>query len=100
MRGAGNIKMRVPVTEKLIRPILCQRLRGARGNIYTFKAGHICADLFHGESKVPVSCKVAVRRYLLSALKEAIVYELTDKYRIVVNVNKARELLACGEYEN
>jgi len=100
MRGAGNTKVRIPVTEQLIRFLLCRRLRGARGNIYTIKAGQICAEIFRGESQVPVSCKVTVRRYLLSVLNEAIVRELTDKYRIVVNVNKAWELLACVEYEN
>jgi hypothetical protein len=43
---------------------------------------------------------VAVRRFVLAILHEAIVHELSDKYRIVVDVNKAWELLACAEHEN
>ncbi|CAG25657.1 hypothetical protein PyrSV_gp38 [Pyrobaculum spherical virus] len=100
MRGAGNVKIRISVTEQLIRFILCRRLKGARGNVYTIKAAQICAEIFRGESKVPVSCKVTVRRYLLGALYDAIVHDLTDKYRIVVNVGKAWELLGCEEYED
>jgi len=47
-----------------------------------------------------VACKVAVRRFVLALLYDAIVHELSDKYRIVVDVNKARVLLDCVEYEN
>jgi hypothetical protein len=100
MRGAKKVMARIPVTEQLIRFLLCRRLRGARGHIYTFKAGQLCAEIFSGEDRIPQSCKVMVRRYLLSTLYEAVVHELTDKYRIVVQVNKAWELLACVEYEN
>jgi hypothetical protein len=100
MKGVGNARVRIPVTEQLIRFLLCRRLRGARGHIYTIKPFQICAEIFSGEDRVPQSCKVTVRRYLLSTLYEATVHELTTKYRIVVQVNKAWELLACVEYEN
>jgi hypothetical protein len=100
MSGARKVRVHIPVTEQLIRFLLCRRLRGARGRVYTFKAGQLCAEIFSGEDRIPQSCKAAVRRYLLSTLYEAVVHELTDKYRIVVLVDKAWELLACVEYEN
>jgi hypothetical protein len=100
MSGARKVRVHTPVTEQLIRFLLCRRLRGARGHIYTFKAGQLCAEIFGGEDRIQQSCKVMVRRYLLSTLYEAVVHELTDKYRIVVNVGKARELLGCADYEN
>jgi len=99
MRGARKVKVRGPVTVQLIRFLLCRRLRRARGHIYTFKAGRLCAEIFMGED-ISQSCRAMVRRYLLSILHEAIVHELSDKQRIVVQVNKAWELLACAEYEN
>jgi hypothetical protein len=100
MRVARKAMVRIPVTEQLIRFLLCRRLKGARGHIYTFKAGQLCAEIFSGEDRIPQSCKAAVRRYLLSTLSDAIVHDLSDKYRIAVQVDKAWELLACVEYEN
>jgi len=99
MRGVRKVRMHVPVTEQLIRFLLCRRLKGARGHIYTFRVGRLCAEIFMGED-ISQSCRTMVRRYLLSVLHEAIVHELSDKHRIAVQVNKARELLECVEYEN
>jgi hypothetical protein len=99
MRRAGRVNVRVPLTDQLIRRILCQKIRGARGHLYTIKARQICEEI-SGEDQASVACKVAVRRYLTAALYEAIVRELSNKYRIVVEVSKAWELLACVEYEN
>jgi len=99
MRNARRARVRIPMTEQFIRFLLCRRLRGALGHMYTFRVGRLCAEIFTGED-VSQSCRVMVRRYLLSTLHEAIVHELSDKHRITVQVNKARELLECVEYEN
>jgi hypothetical protein len=81
--------------------ILCQKLIGARGNLFTIKPRYLCFDLFFGEN-VPY-CTVKVREHLLKMLGDAIVKELTGK-NIVVVVNKAWEILECDrrirEYEN
>lgn len=81
-----------------IRSLLCQKLKQARGNIYTIKTKLMCAELMRMDD-VSMACRVMVRRYVLSVLQDAIVSELSEKYRIVVQVNKAREILGCG-YEN
>jgi hypothetical protein len=81
--------------------LICDRLRMARGNLYTLKPKHLCIDLFFG-TEVPF-CSVKVREYLLKMLGDAVVYELSRKDRVVVQVSKAREILACeqrmGEHE-
>jgi hypothetical protein len=99
MRGARKVRARVPVTEQMIRFLLCRRLRGARGHIYTIRVRRLCAEIFGGED-APQSCKAMVRRHLLAMLYEAVVHELSDNHRITVQVSKAWELLACVEYEN
>jgi hypothetical protein len=82
--------------------IICQRLIGAMGKLYTIKPRHICFELFFGEN-VPY-CTVKVREHLLKMLGDAIVSELTNKKYIVIMVDKAWEILECGrrirEYEN
>ena len=98
MRGTRDARVRVRLSEQLVRMLLCRRLNGARGHIYTIRARQICEEI-SGVDQASVACKVAVRRFVLALLYDAIVHELSDKYRIVVDVNKARELLAC-EYEN
>jgi hypothetical protein len=99
MRGTRDAMVRVRLSEQLIRLLLCRRLKGARGNLYTIRARQICEEI-SGVDQPSVACKVAVRRFVLAMLYEAIMHELSDKYRIVVNVAKAWELLACVEYEN
>jgi len=98
MRWTRHAKVRVPLTEYMIRTQVCKRLRAALGNVYTIKAGQICGEIT-GDDRASAACKVAVRRYLLAVLNEAIVRELSNKYRIVVDVKKARELLDC-EHED
>ncbi len=100
MRGVRNVKVRIPLTEQLIRFFLCQSLKRARGYLYTIKPRVICAEILRGEDRVSQSCRMAVRWFLQSALKEAVVHDLSTKYRIVVQVHKARELLGCAEYED
>jgi hypothetical protein len=99
MRWTRDARVRVRLSEQLVRMLLCRRLREARGNIYTVKARHICEEI-SGVDQASVACKVAIRRFVLAVLHEAIVHELSDRYRIVINVGKARELLGCSEYEN
>ncbi len=100
MRGVRNIKLRIPLTEQLIRFFICRSLKRARGYLYTIKPGVICAEILRGEDRVSQSCRMAVRWFLQSTLNEAIVHDLSTKYRIIVQVHKARELLRCAEYEN
>jgi hypothetical protein len=100
MRGSRKVKVFVPLTEQSIRSLLCQNLKRARGHVYTVKVGHLCVELFRGEHYVSQSCRVMARRFLLEALNDAIVHDLSNKRRIVVLVHKARELLACEEYED
>jgi len=99
MRVTRDARVRVRLSDNMIRMLVCKRLRGARGNIYTIRAGQICEEI-SGVDQASVACKVAVRRFVLAVLHEAIVHELSDRYRIVINVGKARELLGCSEYEN
>jgi len=99
MRETRDVRVRVRLSEQLVRMLLCRLLSGARGNIYTIKARQICEEI-SGVDQPSVACKVAVRRFVLALLYEAIVRELSNKYRIVVDVKKARELLDCVEYEN
>ena len=98
MRWVKSVKFRRCVSEEMIRSLLCQWLSGARGNVYTIKAFRLCAEMLR-TNDVSMTCKVAVRHYVLSVLQDAIIGELSDKYRIVVQVNKAREILRCG-YED
>jgi hypothetical protein len=100
MRGSKNVKVFVSLTEQTIRSLLCRNLKRARGHVYTVKVGPLCAELLRGEHYVSQLCRVAVRRFLLEALKDAIVHDLSNKQRIVVQVHKARELLVCEEYED
>jgi len=79
-------------TERLTK-IICQKLMGARGSVYTLKPKQLCDELFFG--KYVHFCTVKVREYLLSTLGDAIV--LADKKYIVVMVKKAWEILACGQ---
>jgi len=99
MRVTRDARVRVRLSDNMIRMLVCKRLRGARGNIYTIRARQICEEI-SGVDQASVACKVAVRRFVLALLYDAIVHELSDKYRIVVAVSKARELLGCSEYEN
>jgi hypothetical protein len=82
--------------------IICQRLMGARGGVYTLKPRQLCAELFFGEN-IPY-CTVRVREYLLKVLGDAAIKELTNKKHVVVIVDKAWEILECDkrirEYEN
>jgi len=94
-----DARVRVRLSEQLIKLLLCRRLNGALGNIYTIRARQICEEI-SGVDQASVACKVAIRRFVLAVLHEAIVHELSDRYRIVINVGKARELLGCSEYEN
>jgi hypothetical protein len=100
MRGCRDVKVRIPLTAQSIRSLLCQNLKMARGNVYTVKVRHLCVQLYRSEHYVSPSCSVVVRQFLLEVLNDAIVQDLTDKHRIVVLVHKARELLACEEYED
>ncbi len=100
MRGSKNVKLLVTLTGESIRSLLCQNLNRARGNVYTVKVGHLCVELFRGEHYVSQSCRVAVRRFVLEMLSDAIIQDLSDRHRIVVQVHKARELLGCVEYED
>jgi hypothetical protein len=97
-KSAKRVKVHVIVSEEAIRSLLCRKLQRACGNLLTIKAGRLCAEMVHSDD-VSMTCKVAVRRYVLTYLQDAIVAELSEKYRIVVLVNKAREILRCG-YEN
>jgi hypothetical protein len=90
--------MHMSVSEETIRSLLCRKLQGARGNVFTIKTGQLCAEMVRSDD-VSMKCKVVVRRYVLSYLQDAIIAELSEKHRIVVLVNKAREILRCG-YEN
>ena len=94
-----DVRVRVRFSEQLIKLLLCRRLNGARGHIYTIKARQICEEISIVEQP-SMACKAAVRRFVLALLYDAIVHELSDKYRIMINVGKARELLGCSEYEN
>jgi hypothetical protein len=79
--------------------IICQKLKGARGGVYTLKPRQLCSELFFGEN-IPY-CVAKVRKHLLSILGDAIVHELSNRKYIVVMVNKALEILACGQqYED
>jgi hypothetical protein len=98
MRRVKSFEVHMSVSEEIIRSLLCQKLRGARGNLFTIKTGQLCIQLMRTHD-VSMACKVTVRRYVLSVLQDAVVGELSEKYRIVVLVNKAREILRCG-YEN
>jgi len=98
MRETRDVRVRVRLSEQLVRTLLCKRLSGARGNIYTIKTRQICEEI-SGVDQPSAACKAAVRRLTLLMLHEAIVHELSDKYRIVVDVKKARVLLGC-EYED
>jgi hypothetical protein len=95
MRGIRNVKVRMSVTEQMIRTALCKKLQKARGNLFTVKTGQLCDEMMHSDV-ASMSCRVAARRFLLSVLRDAIVGELSGKYRIVVLVNEARRLLGCG----
>jgi len=95
MKRSRGLVIRVQVTEDMIRSILCRKLQGARGHIYTFKPGPICFELLGFEDRGSQACRVAVRQFIMEVLREAIVGELSAKYRLVVQVNKARELLGC-----
>ncbi len=76
--------------------IYLPRLAGARGHLYTIKPGQICAELFFGEH-VPY-CAMKVREHLMSVLHDAIVAELTNNKYIVVLIDKAWEVLGCGQH--
>jgi hypothetical protein len=99
MRGTRDARVRVHLSEQLVKLLLCRRLNGALGNIYTIRVRQICEEI-SGVGQASVACKVAIRWFVLAMLHEAIVHELSDRYRIVINVGKARELLGCSEYEN
>jgi hypothetical protein len=96
VKSVRDVKVHVTVSEETIRSLLCRKLQGARGNVMTIKTGQLCAETL-GSAEVSMKCKVAVRRYVLSYLQDAIIDELSEKYRIVVLVNKAREILRCHE---
>jgi hypothetical protein len=38
-----------------------------------------------------------VRRYVMAVLQDAVIPELSKNNRIVLIVNKAREILGCGD---
>jgi hypothetical protein len=82
--------------------LICQKLVGARGGVYTLKPRQLCAEMFFGEN-FPY-CAVKVREHLLKMLGDAVVNELANRKYIVVVVDKAWEVLECerrlSEYEN
>lgn len=96
MRPTGGVKVRFYALEEMIRSALCQKLQAARGNMFTIKAGQLCSQMMSIDD-MTMRCRVAVRRYVESILKDAIVSELSTKQRIVILVNKAREVLGCNE---
>jgi len=85
--------VRYHITTGRLAKIICQKLMGARGGVYTLKPRQLCNELFFGEH-IPF-CAVKVREYLLSTLGDAIV--LADKKYIMVMVKRAWEILACGQ---
>ena len=98
MRWVKGVKVHACVSEEMIRSLLCRMLSEAHGNVYTIKTFRLCAEMLRSRD-VSMACKVAVRRYVSSVLQDAIVGELSRKDRVVVLVNKAREILGCG-YED
>jgi len=100
MSGGRQVKAYIKVMEKLIRTLLCKRVSEARGNVVSIKAGRICLDIYGSIDAVPLSCRMAVRDYVFDKLREAVVHELSNRYRIVLDVRKARELLRCEELED
>lgn len=90
-------KVCIKLTDKLIRLLLCAKLKEARGHLFTVKAGRLCVEIYGSVDAVPTTCRVAVRGYVMTTLRDAVVYELTNKTRIVVDVKKAWDLLRCEE---
>jgi hypothetical protein len=100
MKRAGRASLSAVRLDCLIKRLVCERLKKARGNLYTIRVARICREITESDP-APPSCKTAVRRYLLKILRDAVVHELVGKKKhIVVVVSKAKELLNCREHEN
>jgi hypothetical protein len=99
MRRTKDLTVRVPVTEHLVRFLVCKRIKATRGQVLSIKVGDICAEIYPME-RSPQTCRAKVKRILLDVLGDAVIHELTNRKHIVVYVSKAKELLRCEEYEN
>jgi hypothetical protein len=96
VRGNRNAKVRVVLTEQSIRSLLCRKLSNARGHLLTVKAGQLCNEAMRVD-ELSMTCRVMVRQYLLSVLRDAVIPDFSRKYRIVLSVDKARDILGCNE---
>jgi hypothetical protein len=95
MSRSRRLKPHVMLTEESIRSLLCKKLQSTGGHILTIKTGRLCSEA----SRVDVlsmACRVMVRRYVMTVLRDAVIPELSKNNRIVMIVNKAREILGCG----
>jgi len=95
MRGVRRLKPRVTLTEQSIRSLLCQKLQHTRGHVLTIKTGQLCSEALRVDA-LSMACRVMVRRYVMAVLQDAVIPELSKNNRIVLIVNKAREILRCG----